>query len=439
MFNHAPDRSLALLIDDQPMSGLQACIVALCAVIAMLDGFDTQSIAFVAPVIALEWHLPIASFGAIFALGLVGGMVGALGFGLMADAWGRKASLIASVSVFATGSLLTGWSGSAIELAALRFLTGLGLGGAMPGIISMTAEYSPRRIRATLVTVMFCGFPLGAVMGALGATKLVPIFGWRSIFLVGGCLPVLILPALVFAMPESLRWLAARNRRSDILRVVKRLRVAHDWDETIAHNAATPLPRNKITALFGDGLGVGTTLLWLTTFMSLLLVYLLVSWVPTIAVESGRGANAGLVAAAILNVSGILGSICFGRLSDRFGASRVVGAAYVCGAVTVLAVGLATKLSGSIYWVAGLAGFFCIGAQLCVVAIASGFYSLELRATGVGTAMGVGRAGAIVGPLVGALLIRSAGSQDLLFVVLAAAALVSGMAVLGIGRAARPG
>jgi AAHS family 4-hydroxybenzoate transporter-like MFS transporter len=159
-----------------------------------------------------------------------------------------------------------------------------------------------------------------------------------------------------------------------------------------------------------------------------------VSWIPTIAVQTGRGPSSGLVAAAVLNISGIVGSICFGRLSDRFGVFRVVSTAYIWGAAAVLTVGLTTELSQSIYWIAGLAGFFCIGAQLCLVAIASGFYVIELRATGVGSTMGVGRFGAIVGPLLGALLIRSASSQAPLFVVLALTAFLSGVAVLGIGR-----
>ena len=437
--NQSPARSLSSVIDDHGVSSYQILIIVLCALIALLDGFDTQSIGFVAPTIASEWGLPIASFGPIFSIGLLGGLLGALVFGTMADRLGRKFALVISVSVFAIGSLLTGWSSSAFELSALRLLTGLGLGGAMPSIISMTAEYAPRRLRATLVTMMFCGFPLGAVLGAVGSTRLVPLYGWRSIFVVGGGLPVLLVPCLVLAMPESIRWLATRNRQEAINRVLVRMNRSHRWDRPA--EIAEPVSRNlnNVAGLFTAGRALGTALLWQTFFMSLLMVYLLVSWIPTIAQQTGRGANVGMLAAAVLNISGIVGSLCFGRLSDRLGSFGVVSSAYVGGACLVLAVGLGTDLAESIYWVAGLAGFFCIGAQLCVVAIASGYYPLELRATGVGWAMGVGRVGAIAGPLVGALLIRGSSSQHLLFIVLAATSLASGLAVFAMKATGRRG
>jgi AAHS family 4-hydroxybenzoate transporter-like MFS transporter len=433
--NQSPARPLSSVIDDERLSAYQILIIVLCALIALLDGFDTQSIGFVAPTIASEWRLPIASFGPIFAIGLLGGLLGALAFGPMADRLGRKFTLVISVSVFAVGSLLTGWSSSVFELSALRLLTGLGLGGAMPSIISMTAEYAPRRLRATLVTMMFCGFPLGAVLGAVGATRLVPLYGWRSIFVVGGGLPVLLIPCVVLAMPESIRWLATRNRQEAISKILDRMNRSHQWDRRvdIAEPASPSL--NNVAGLFTAGRALGTALLWQTFFLSLLMVYLLVSWIPTIAQQTGRDANVGMLAAAVLNITGIVGSLCFGRLSDRLGAFGVVGSAYVGGACLVLVVGLGTDLAGSIYWVAGLAGFFCIGAQLCVVAIASGHYPPELRATGVGWAMGVGRVGAIAGPLMGALLIRGSTSQHLLFIVLAATSLASGLAVFAMGAA----
>jgi AAHS family 4-hydroxybenzoate transporter-like MFS transporter len=214
---------------------------------------------------------------------------------------------------------------------------------------------------------------------------------------------------------------------------------AHLWDR-LADIAGTAAPNlNKIAGLFAANRLVGTLLLWLTSLSSLLLVYLLVSWIPTIAQQTGRGANVGMLAAAVLNVTGIVGSVCFGRLSDRWGAFGVVSSAYVGGACLVLAVGLGTDLTESIYWVAGLAGFFCIGAQLCLVSIASGYYPLEMRATGVGWSMGVGRVGAIAGPLVGALLIHSSGSQHLLFIVLAVTSLVSGLAIFVMGATGHRG
>jgi AAHS family 4-hydroxybenzoate transporter-like MFS transporter len=426
-------RTLSSLIDDEKLSSYQVAIISLCALIAMLDGFDTQAIGFVAPAIAFTLHLPLATFGPIFAAGLLGGLIGALGFGLMADRFGRRVTLLATMLVFAVGSLLTIRSSSALELMMYRFVTGLGLGGAMPSIISMTAEYAPRRLRATLVTAMFCGFPLGAVVGAVVSTRLLPWYGWKVVFVAGGFLPLLLLPLVIFAMPESIRWLAAHHRIAAIGRVLSRMNRASSWDGK-AHIEDSAPHRSNVAGLFAAGRGGGTILLWITFFLSLLLVYLLVSWIPTIAQQTGRGTGVGTLAAAALNLGGIVGSMCFGRLIDRFGSFVVVSLAYVSGALTVIAIGLGTDLAASIYWFAALAGFFCIGAQLCVVAIASGYYPIELRATGVGWSMGIGRVGAIAGPLVGGLLIRGTAEHDLLFVVLAVTSLVSGLTVLALGK-----
>ena len=286
-------RALISLIDDEGLSAYQTSVIAMCALIAMLDGFDTQSIGFVAGSIATEWHLPVTSFGPIFAIGLLGGLFGALGFGALADRYGRKGALVLSVCIFAAGALLTGWSRSVFQLSVLRFVTGLGLGGAMPSIISMTAEYAPRRLRATLVTVMFCGFPLGAVLGAIGCTKLLPLFGWRSIFVVGGSLPLLLLPFLIFAMPESVRWLAARGRIDEIGEILKRFRRDSLWDRSVLIDKPDTQPQKSILGLLASRRLLGTLLLWLTSFMSLLMVYLLVSWIPTIALQSGGRPNIG--------------------------------------------------------------------------------------------------------------------------------------------------
>jgi AAHS family 4-hydroxybenzoate transporter-like MFS transporter len=427
-----PPRPLSALIDDGALSAYQILVIALCGLITLLDGFDTQAIGFVASAIATVLHLPITAFGPIFAAGLLGGLFGALGFGRVSDRFGRKTTLVITIGVFAIGSLLTIEARSVMQLIACRLVTGLGLGGAIPSTIAMTAEYAPRRMRATLVTAMFCGFPLGAVVGAAAIARLLPSSGWQVVFIVGGLLPLPLLPVVIFAMPESVQWLAARGRGAAIGRILAHMNRLEDWDGRTQLAPASADPRTGVARLFGPRLAGGTLLLWAAFFLSLLLVYLLVSWIPTIAQQTGRGLTVGTLAAAALNFGGIAGSVCFGRLIDRLGPFSVIGLAYVGGALMVLALGLGTDLAASIYWFAGLVGFFCVGAQLCVVAIASDHYPLELRATGVGWAMGVGRVGAITGPLVGALLIATPGRTPL-FVVLAAISCACGLIVFAMG------
>ena len=198
-----PRIDVSAIIDRSRLSPLQRLAILLCAMVAILDGFDTQAIAFVAPVIARELGIESAVFGPVFGAGLLGLAVGALIFGPAADRFGRKPIIIVSTFVFGAFALLTSLSSSLSGLMLYRFLTGLGLGGAMPNIIALTSEYSPSRKRATLVTLMFCGFPLGAVLGGLVSAHLIAAYGWHAVFYMGGILPLVLLPFLWLGLPES--------------------------------------------------------------------------------------------------------------------------------------------------------------------------------------------------------------------------------------------
>ena len=200
-------------------------IILICALVAMIDGFDTQCVAFVAPEIANSWHVAPSEFGSVFGAGLFGGMLGAMALGLAGDRFGRKPVLMFSVALFAICSLLTPFATSVSNLAALRFVTGLGLGGALPTAISLTSEYTPARLRATVVALMFCGFPLGAVIGGIAMAKLIPILGWTSAFYGGGAIPLLLLPLVAGWVPESIRFLALKGNTTAILSILDRMKL----------------------------------------------------------------------------------------------------------------------------------------------------------------------------------------------------------------------
>jgi AAHS family 4-hydroxybenzoate transporter-like MFS transporter len=217
---------VADFIDQQPVGGFQLKLLATCAAVLFLDGFDTQAIGYVAPALAREWGLTKAALGPVFSAGLFGLMLGALLFGPLADRIGRRKIIMLSTLAFGVGALITAFVQDVNTLLAIRFLTGLGLGGAMPNAIAMTSEFNPRRRRATMVMIMFCGFSVGAALGGLLAAALIPHFGWRSVFIVGGLAPLLLVPILALRLPESVRFLAltgsANERVAQLLGPIRR-------------------------------------------------------------------------------------------------------------------------------------------------------------------------------------------------------------------------
>jgi MFS transporter, AAHS family, 4-hydroxybenzoate transporter len=425
------------VVDRAKFGSLQFGVTALCFVIAMLDGFDTQSIAFVAPRIAEDWGLTPAAFGPIFSAGLVGLTIGAFVLSPAADRFGRKTIILLSTLIFGVFALLTAFAGTMQELLIYRLLTGMGLGAAMPNIIALTSEYAPQRLRATLVTVMFCGFPLGSTIGGLFSTWLIANWDWHSVFIVGGILPLLLLPVLMLMLPESVRFLVARGApESRIAPIVKRIDAGASpqaFIQGLKDEHSSAAKGFSVFQLFREGRTPVTALLWVAFFMNLLVMYFLVNWLPTLLKGAGLPLSLAILSTATLNLGGVVGAIALGRLIDKRSPYIVLGAAYAASAafIVVLAFGgvnLTVLLIG-----AALSGFGVVGAQIGCNALAASVYPTAIRATGVGWALGVGRIGAIVGPLVGGMLLARDWTPQNIILMAVIPALIASGAVFALG------
>ncbi|GAC1505932.1 MAG: hypothetical protein NVS2B1_15600 [Bradyrhizobium sp.] len=284
---------VADFIDQQPVGAFQIKLLATCASVLFLDGFDTQAIGYVAPALAKEWGLTKGALGPVFSAGLFGLMIGALVFGPLADRIGRKKIIILSTLAFGIGSLATAFVQDVNALLAIRFLTGLGLGGAMPNAVAMTSEFNPRRRRATMVMIMFCGFSVGAALGGLLAAALIPQFGWRSVFVVGGVAPLLLVPILSLRLPESVRFLAltgrAHQRVAELLATINPNAAFAPGTQFVIHEPE--LRGIPVQHLLRDGRAPVTLLLWVVFFMSLLDLYFLSNWLPTVLNDLGASVS----------------------------------------------------------------------------------------------------------------------------------------------------
>ncbi len=421
-------------IDQRPLGALQVTAIVLCALIAMLDGFDTQAIAFVAPVLAKEWDVAVTGFGTVFGAGLLGLAMGSLAMGPLADKWGRKAVIIIAVTIFGVCSLATAFVQSMEVLIALRFLTGLGLGGAVPNLIALTSEYSPSRHRTVLTTLMWAGFPLWAVIGGLASSWLIPAHGWGSVFVVGGALPLILALCLVLWLPESIRYLAAVDHKRHALdRLLNKLIPGASHESIAVVQRGREQPKAPVAEVFTKGRLHGTLLLWVIFFSNLLILYFLINWLPYVLRHAGLPIEQAIIGTVVLNASGIAGGLFLGKLVDMRGPIVVLPASYLLAALSIAAIGYApANIVTSIVAIA-FAGFFVIGAQFCMNAFAAGYYPTTSRASGMGLAFGVGRIGSILGPVLGGFILANNWSTTNTFVAAALPALICAYAVWQVG------
>jgi MFS transporter, AAHS family, 4-hydroxybenzoate transporter len=425
MENSAPQSS-------ERIRSLQLLVAALCFLTVLIDGFDTQSAAFAGPLLKQEFAGGPRALGLIFGLGMFGSMLGGIVLGPLGDRFGRRPLLICALCIMSAGSIATGFAHSAHEVALLRLLTGLGLGGAVPNVIALTAEYAPARTRSTIVSIVFNGFPLGAMFGSIVGARLLPIYGWRTLFIVGGSIPLLVLILVVLLLPESPAYLLRSGRTTELQRIVRRLGQSSITNR--AETAAGSVARGSVLHLFANGLASSTALIWVGTLLSILCIYCTVNWLPVLIADGGLPLQTAILAVGALNIGSVIGNIILARFGDRNAAYVPTAVFYVIGAIFLSLVGVSGSSSALMLSVAFGAGLFGFGGQLSVTTLTARLYPTELRATGSGWAFGIGRVGGVIGPVFAGFLLSYGMEFSTMMMILGGLMLLAGLAIFLLGR-----
>jgi MFS transporter, AAHS family, 4-hydroxybenzoate transporter len=417
---------IADVIENRPVRGFQYLIILMCSVIALMDGYDTQAIGYVAPLLASAIRTPVGDFGLIFSAGLAGAAVGAFTFGPLADRIGRRQPLILACMLFAIFSIATVFVTSFNQLLIVRAITGIGLGGAVPACLAMVAEYAPKRIRGFAVTAMFSAFPLGGFIGGIAASHLISAYGWYSIFIVGGALPFVIGLVVIVQMPESLGFLSARDADGSQLRaIVARLAPELVDPEMCFRHSQALSHRSPVMDLFVKQRRWATILLWGPFFLGFMVILTVVLWGPSLLNDSGIPLSVGALVFAAHYLGGFIGTACSGYLVDKWGAGKVTVSGFRSGAVCLALFGQLTSSAILL----GIDAFFCgllvVGATSGMLAVAATLYPTPMRSTGIGWAMGVGRFGQLIGPLAVGWMLAAQLSKPAVFFAAAIACVVS--------------
>ncbi|MDY7548276.1 MFS transporter [Glaciimonas sp. CA11.2] len=419
-------------LNNHPFSPFQWLIFALCFVVVLLDGFDTAAIGFIAPSLLKEWGMTRPELAPVLSAALFGLAAGALIAGPMADRMGRKLVLSISVLLFGVACTWSSFAPNLAQLTALRFVTGLGLGAAMPSAVTLMSEYCPDQRRSTLTNAMFCGFPLGAACGGFLAAWMIPQWGWRSVLLTGGIAPLLLAVLMLRFLPESVRYMVAKGQPAQRIRAaLSRISatVADARSFVMTEKTTTDKAKSGVSVVLSRTYITGSVMLWLTYFMGLVIFYALINWMPLLLKDAGLTPKTAALVSALFPLGGV-GAILCGWLMDRFNANRVIAVCYTLTAVCIYAIGQVAGNVGALMLVVFVGGTLMNTAQSSMPALAAAFYPTQGRATGVAWMLGLGRFGGIAGSFLVAELTRRQFGFSGIFTVLAFAGLIAAAALL---------
>jgi len=413
------------------MRPIQMLAVTICIIINMLDGFDVLVVAFTAPVISEEWGLEPQAIGVLLSSGLFGMAAGSLFIAPVADRIGRRNIILWCLVIISLGMLASAFTNSVTQLAITRVITGLGIGGMLASITTITAEYSSEKRQGFAISLVQSGYPIGATIGGTIAAFLIVMYGWRSVFIFGAACSALMIPVVFRFLPESLEYLLEKKPANALEKINSlRIQLGEPPIESLPETTREESNASNVLNLVASPLRAATLLMWCAFFMVMLSFYFVLSWTPTLLADAGLSVEQGISGAVLINIGGIVGGTSLGFLTAKFSAHKLAGLYMVSCAIFMTVFGL-IDVSLTIMLIIGfIIGFFVFGSMIGLYSIAPDIYPTSIRNTGMGWAIGIGRLGAIIGPSAAGFLLSRGWSGADCFLAFSVPLLISMVAIL---------
>ena len=425
------DFNIKTLIDNNRMTRLQYVTLAVCFLMNMLDGMDVMVISYTAPSIAKEWAVSPEALGLVFSMGLLGMAIGAMFLAPRADIIGRRSMILICAALMGLSIFLTQFAQNKEHLVIFRIISGLGIGGMLASTATLGAEYAPNRTKDFWVSFVMSGYPIGAVLSGLVAAKVIPMYGWRTMFQIAGLSTAVALPIIYLFLSESLDFLFKSRPQNALAKVNRILTKMNITPLSALPNMDENISKASVSELFSEGRKEATIRLWVAIFMAFATLYFLTMWIPKLASAAGLSISLAIYAGTVFNLGAFVGIISQGYLSSRFGLRRII-CSYLLGTAVLMSIFGFFSGSEMVLVLFGLIGFGIQGGFIGLYAVAARLYPTQVRTTGVGWAVGLGRLGAVAGPLLGGVLIGAGLSMTTNFLIFAVPTVIAGVVTLFI-------